>query len=313
MKATSALIGYTGFVGSNLVKQYSFTKQYNSKNIMEIEGQDIDLVVCAGVSAVKWLANQEPQLDMANIEKLKNHISRANIKHLVLISTIDVYDSPQGVDEDTLPDFNKQDFYGKHRYQLEQWVAKQTSIAKFNIIRLPALFGNHLKKNLIFDILNPLAKSINKRLWEDLQPRLAANEIEQIRRYYNEDEFGNLKQNSILDVDMKNRLIGIFARAGFSALNFTDSRSSFQFYNLANLWQDIRKAIDANYCILNLSSEPVTARELVKHLTGKDFINHTAKGGISYDMYSKYAPDAKYLYAKTEILDQIKFFVEVNR
>lgn len=46
---TSALIGYTGFVGGNLAKQMSFDRVYNSQNIADIEGKQFNLVVCAGV------------------------------------------------------------------------------------------------------------------------------------------------------------------------------------------------------------------------------------------------------------------------
>ena len=51
---SSAIIGNTGFVGSNLIRQRHFDAFYNSKNI---ETKSFDLVICAGVPAVKWLAN----------------------------------------------------------------------------------------------------------------------------------------------------------------------------------------------------------------------------------------------------------------
>ena len=55
-----ALIGYTGFVGSNLLSQYDFTDRYNSKNIQDIHGKDYDLCICAGGRAPKWIANESP-------------------------------------------------------------------------------------------------------------------------------------------------------------------------------------------------------------------------------------------------------------
>lgn len=313
MDIKSALIGYTGFVGSNLIEQYQFDKLYNSENIVEIEGQEIDLLICAGVSANKWLANQEPQADITNIEKLKNHIQKTRIKHFVLISTIDVYNPPLAVDEDTVVDATKQEYYGKHRYQLEQWLVSQRPKNSYNIIRLPGLFGKYLKKNLIYDILNPLAEVINKNLWQDLQIRLDKDSIKQIKLFYYTDEFGNLKQQANLDLRVKDNLIKIFANAGFSTLNFTDSRSSFQFYNLINLWKDISRAIDNGYSIFNLSSEPIITQELVKYLTNTDFINHTTKGVVNYNVYSKYAVDGKYLYNKSIILEQVKKFIEGSK
>lgn len=314
MTIKTALIGYTGFVGSNLVEQHHFEKLYNSKNISEIAGQEIDLVVCAGVSAIKWLANQQPQVDIDNIEKLKQCLTKVKVKHLVLVSTIDVYDTPLAVDEDVVPDANKQDYYGKHRYLLEKWVSEQANFKNYTIIRLPGLFGNHIKKNLVFDIMNPLAKSINQGLWNELQSKLTIQQQELILCHYTIDEFLNLQQKSGISLEDKKQLIAAFNSAGFSTLNFTDSRSSFQFYNLANLWNDINNyAVKQKLSVVNLSSEPITTAELVHYLTNKDFTNHTAKGGVSYDMYSKYATNHKYLYSKLDTLAQIKSLVEKSK
>lgn len=314
MIAKTALIGYSGFVGSNLVEQHGFGQLYNSKNITQIIDQEFDLLVCAGVSAVKWLANQQPQTDIENIEKLKQFLAQVKANHLVLISTIDVYDTPLAVDEDMVPDTMKQDFYGKHRYLLEKWVTKQDNFNCHTIIRLPGLFGKHLKKNLIFDIINPLAKSINQNLWVELGAKLTSLQQEFILKNYMIDEFSNLQLKSDISLEEKQRLVEEFNSASFSTLNFTDSRSSFQFYNLDNLWRDIsRFAINQKLPLINLASEPITAAELVYYLTGKSFTNHTCKGGVSYDMYSKYGINNKYLYSKSEVLMQIKALVEKDK
>tara|TARA_B100000315_G_scaffold129586_1_gene119223 strand:+ start:261 stop:470 length:210 start_codon:yes stop_codon:yes gene_type:complete len=44
----NALIGYSGFVGSNIKTKFDFTKLYNSSNIEDIEYLEFDTVVCAG-------------------------------------------------------------------------------------------------------------------------------------------------------------------------------------------------------------------------------------------------------------------------
>lgn len=309
MFKNTALIGYTGFVGSNLASQFQFNDLYNSKNIDEIKDKEYDLVVCSGVSAVKWLANQEPDNDFNNIEQLKKRLVSCKIKHLVLISTVDIYDNPNDVDEDTIPDVMKQDYYGKHRYQLEQWASVNPLFQSVNIIRLPGLFGQNLKKNLIFDIMNPLAKSINKALWFELSTKLTSESIKYIEQCYTYDEFGNLQLNhNISNVDYTN-LVEIFKTVNFSTLNFTDSQSIFQFYNLANLWHDINYAIKHDYKVMNLACEPISAAELVKYLTKNEYMNHTSKGPVSYNMLTKYA-DNKYWYSKEKVLEQIKKLVE---
>jgi len=150
---TTALIGYTGFVGSNLASQYTFDELYNSKNIADIENKGFDLVVCAGVSAVMWLANKEPEQDWKNIESLIEKLKTIKAKKMVLISTVDVYPNPQKVDENIVPksDENPKP-YGKHRLMLEEWILQQFS--NVLIVRLPGLFGGGIKKNVIFDIIH---------------------------------------------------------------------------------------------------------------------------------------------------------------
>ena len=65
-----ALVGHTGFVGSNILQQASFDKCYNSKNIEDISGNDFELLVCAGVSSIKWKANKEAKQDFQQIHSM---------------------------------------------------------------------------------------------------------------------------------------------------------------------------------------------------------------------------------------------------
>ena len=67
---SSALVGHTGLVGSNLARQRGFDDLYRSTNIGEIRGRHFELVVNSGVSAVKWRANQEPDADREAILSL---------------------------------------------------------------------------------------------------------------------------------------------------------------------------------------------------------------------------------------------------
>ena len=66
----TALIGNTGFVGSNLLRTKNFTHLFNSTNIHQIVNADFSEVICAGVSAAKWQANLYPEKDIENINKL---------------------------------------------------------------------------------------------------------------------------------------------------------------------------------------------------------------------------------------------------
>lgn len=149
---TQALIGYTGFVGSNLKKQHTFDDYYNSSNIQHINNnKNYTRVVCAGVSAQKWIANKEPIQDRKNIQNLIRHLKTLKTEKFILISTVDVYPTPINVDEKSAINIEECHPYGKHRLELEQFVSNEFDSI---IIRLPALFGMGLKKNIIFDFLN---------------------------------------------------------------------------------------------------------------------------------------------------------------
>jgi len=149
---TSALIGHTGFVGSNLARQAAFADCFNSKNIEEMRGKSYDLVVCAGVSAVKWWANKNPEQDAAGIARLVDVLATVRSERFVLISTIDVYPKPVDVDESTPLEGVPNHAYGTHRYELERTLAK--TFRNYHVLRLPGLFGPGLKKNVIYDLMN---------------------------------------------------------------------------------------------------------------------------------------------------------------
>ena len=148
----NALIGYTGFVGSNLDNQRNFDHRYNSKNFRDMRGQAYDEVVCAGISAVKWLANKEPEQDMAAIQALQDVLSTVQAKRFILMSTIDVYPVTQGKDETFDCRSMNNHAYGRHRLDFEDFCTRQFS--ECHVIRLPGLFGKGLKKNIIYDLLN---------------------------------------------------------------------------------------------------------------------------------------------------------------
>lgn len=148
----NCLIGYTGFVGSNLLSQGNFNRTFNSKNIESIKGQRFDTVYCAGVYAEKWRANKDPETDIANIRSLLDILGTVRTKKFVLISTVDVYANPNGVDENTPIDVADLHPYGKHRYFVEQFVTEHFQDTL--IARLPGLFGSGLKKNIIYDIMH---------------------------------------------------------------------------------------------------------------------------------------------------------------
>lgn len=183
MKIHNALIGYTGFVGSTLLKQAVFEHLYRSTNISDIAGKVFDTVVCAGAPAQKWIANREPEADRQKIEDLIALLKSMRCKTFVLISTVDVFKNPLGIDEDSIVDEYELHAYGLHRRLLEKFV--ESHFPNHLITRLPGLVGPGLRKNVIFDFLNDNnLHAIDSRsvfqfypmvnLWYDIQTALDA-------------------------------------------------------------------------------------------------------------------------------------------
>lgn len=181
---SKALIGFTGFVGSTLLKQASFEALYRSTNINEIDSQIFDTVICCAAPAQKWIANKDPANDFKNIQLLIQNLKSIQCKRFILISTVDVFKSPINVYEGTEIDELNLQPYGFHRRLLEKFV--ESHFDNYLIVRLPGLVGPGLRKNVIFDFLNNNnLKMIESRgvfqfypmvnLWFDIQTALENN------------------------------------------------------------------------------------------------------------------------------------------
>ena len=72
------LIGYTGFIGSNLQEKQNFEYLYNSKNISKISKKKFNILVCAGARGSMIHANRNPDLDKINIDNLINHLLQSD-------------------------------------------------------------------------------------------------------------------------------------------------------------------------------------------------------------------------------------------
>ena len=79
------LVGYTGFVGSNIYRKGKFDSVYDSKNIEDAYNTNPELLVYSGLPAEKYLANNFPEKDMELIYQAQKNISSINPKKIVLI------------------------------------------------------------------------------------------------------------------------------------------------------------------------------------------------------------------------------------
>lgn len=301
------IVGNTGFVGSNIAKNMSFDGLFNSKNISDAYSTKPDLCVFSGIRAEKFFANKNPENDLEKINEAISNIKLINPKKLVLISTIDVLKDPDNVDESVIPDSDGLEDYGKNRLYFENRCRE--IVNDCHIIRLPGLFGINLKKNFIYDILHRIPNVLNKTLFEEL-----TDKNNNISLFYELNENGFYIRKS--DSDQR-ELFDMMKQVGFSSLNFTDSRSKYQFYNLDYLAGHILKIIENDIPLMHMAVEPVSADEIYKALTGEEFENVFARKPADYNFKTMYSAlfdgENGYLFSKQCVTDDIVEYVRDNR
>lgn len=231
----NALIGFSGFVGGTLLKQTQFDSLYRSTNIAEINGQTFDTVVCAGAPAQKWLANRDPETDQKKIDQLIAHLATIKCHTFILISTVDVFKTAMGVDEDTPVDEAGLQAYGLNRRRLEKFV--ENHFSHYLIVRLPGLVGPGLRKNVIFDFLNNNnLHAIDSRgvfqfypmvnLWLDIKTALKAHlklvhltaepiSVANVSRLGFGKPFDNNLANVAATYDLRSKHAALFGASGF--------------------------------------------------------------------------------------------------
>lgn len=173
------LIGYSGFIGTELQVQKKFDYLFNSKNISKIKNMTFNKVICCAAPGSKWLTNLEPEKDKKKIYLLINYLKTIKAQTFILISTVDIFGKKKNINEDSKPNFYRNNYYGRHRLLLENFVKKKFK-KKFLIARISGIVGKFLKKNILFDLkhLKNLSK-INPKsafqyypiqnLWKDIK------------------------------------------------------------------------------------------------------------------------------------------------
>ena len=298
-----SIVGYSGFVGSNLCAAYDFDGKYDKDNIKEAFGTNPDVLFYSGVPAQKFIANKFPDQDFETVVEALDNMKKINPKKVVLISSVDVYKEPNGKNESSFMDKENLHPYGANRLWLEEQVKE--NFEDYFIVRLPGLYGINLKKNFIFDYLNYIPSMLNEAKFAELsakEPKLS--------ELYTLQDNGFYKLNDGIDRESTK---AIFKKLGFSALNFTDSRGIFQYYNLKYLHKNIQTAIENRVKVMNIATEPVTIAEIYKAITGEEFVNELSNPVPHYDFRTEnfeiFGGKDGYIQTKEFVLNDIKEFI----
>ena len=285
--------------------KHTFAAVCHSSDIAAQYGTQPDLCVYAGVPAAMFLANADPEADLAVMRAARENIRQIAPKRLVLISSIAVLADSRGVYEDSpAQDTEALPAYGKNRLQLERWVREDFPDAL--IVRLPALYGAGIRKNFLFDLHTITPAMLRLEKYSELAAKSPL-----VKSAYTLADNGFYKLNGTADPAA---LRTFFAANDFNALAFTDTRSRYQFYNLGRLWSDMEAARAADVKLLHLCTPPVSAAEVYTAVTGKaDWHNELPKPPFDYDLRSRHAAllggSGDYLCTKQQELDDITRFM----
>lgn len=302
------LVGSTGFVGGNLRASHDFAAACHSSDVAEYYDARPDLCVYAGVPAAMFLANADPEADLAVMRAARENLRRIAPKEVVLVSSIAVYADSRGRDEGDEPGTEGLSAYGRNRLQLEHWVREDFPDAL--IVRLPALYGRGLKKNFLFDLCTITPSMLKPEKYAELAQRSPL-----VRDGYALAENGFYKQTGAVDAAA---LRASFAANDFNALSFTDSRSRYQFYDLGRLWGDLCAAQEAGLRLLHLCTPPVSAAAVYTAVTGRTGWRNELPGTpFDYDLHSRYSErlggSGYYLCTEEQELDDIRRFVRQRK
>lgn len=310
-------MGHTGFVGSALRRQATFAECYNSATIAEIEGRRFDTVVCSAAPGSMFEANRAPDDDRRKVRALIEQLSRVEAERFILVSSIAVLADFAAGDHETTQRFQTELAYGRHRRELEAFV--EGHFANHLIVRLPALFGEGLRKNFLFDLLNPVPTMLPEARVEDLARAIGQPLRDWVRTLYSPDPVTGMLKLDRARLNASHRRAALddaVVALGCSATQFHHRETTYQYYGIDRLWSDIGVALNAGLSHIHLVTKPLTAAAIHQHLTGHEMPETNARLH-SEDMRTRHADlwgrSGPYLADATATLDRLAAFYASER
>ena len=217
------IIGGNGFVGSAFVL-YSKKNNFNFEVIEKdtyprFVGQKFDLIINANGNSKKYLADQNPVLELKEtVNSVQNSLLDFDCPFYVLCSTVDVYNNFEDTnsnDENSIIHIESLSKYGLHKFLAERLVMNYAK--EWLIFRFGGFVGPGLKKNSIYDILNEVPLRVHiKSSYQYLQTDFAAEAV-----------------FKIIDLDLKNEIFNICGKnlISLDEIFQLTNKTSFSYYS----------------------------------------------------------------------------------
>ena len=247
-------MGGSGLIGTTLQEQHKFDLVFSSKDAHKIDKLDINGydIWLSCLPATKWKVNEDIEEDIYNMQYIIKLLHKFKFNNIILFSTIDVYvDSPLESNEWYAPNISEFN-YGTNRRLFEIMVSQLLSYNNLKIFRLPALFGKHIKKNIIFDLLNN-------------------NQVDKIK-----------------------------------------AKSTYQWYDLNDLYKDVQDRLLLSPKIFNLFPEPIPTKRIIELFPQyKDMVDNVEQGSIY--VFKTIHTGTGFLYNKEISLAKLAKFIHEAR
>lgn len=247
-------MGGSGLIGTTLQEQHKFDLVFSSKDAHKIDKLDLNGydIWLSCLPATKWKVNEDIEEDIYNMQYIIKLLHKFKFNNIILFSTIDVYvDSPLESNEWYAPNISEFN-YGTNRRLFEIMVSQLLSYNNLKIFRLPALFGKHIKKNIIFDLLNN-------------------NQVDKIK-----------------------------------------AKSTYQWYDLNDLYKDVQDRLLLSPKVFNLFPEPIPTKRIIELFPQyKDMVDNVEQGSIY--VFKTIHTGTGFLYNKEISLAKLAKFIHEAR
>lgn len=168
------ITGTEGFVGGHLQKfliKKNFKlffldrKKIEDDSIIEETFKKINLIIhCAGSGQIKYPNNNKKLHYQNNVllsQRLVRFIRKSKNKkiHLIYLSSQAVYGNPKIIPIKESHETNPSTDYGKTKLRVEKLFTNCKMLNKLTVLRLFSIYGNGLRKQVVWDACEKLSKS----------------------------------------------------------------------------------------------------------------------------------------------------------
>lgn len=262
-------------------------------------------------------ANRNPSRDLAKLEALMDCLDTLQSRRFVLISTIAVLANFADGPDESAALYESKIAYGRNRRALEVFCAGR--FTNCMIVRLPALYGAGLRKNFIFDLLNPVPSLLPQARLEELRAVLPAPQFIRLASHYRSSDlpgFLKLDRDALNAYEDRPILEEALTASGYAAVGFHNPSTTYQYYDTRRLWADINVGIKAGLTEVHLATEPVAASTIHKRLTGRPMPDSNARIHRE-DMHTRHSDlwgrSGSYLETADVTLAQLEAFYDRER